>query len=172
MDTKIVCLFQYPKARTLQGYNCSERGHFSSSCPKRTLYCGRPEGRHDRAHRYRTVNGVYCTDILVNAGDTQTLVRKDLVADDNILDGKVTTRCVHRDITSYPLAVAKITIGGKDIITTAAVSSTLPTFVLLAWDVPELMDLVAVEQYTLKKRDALAVMTQLQQWQQQESLDQ
>jgi hypothetical protein len=94
---------------------------------------------------------VYCTDILVNAGATQTLVRKDLVADDNILDGKVTTRCVHGDIASYPLAVAKITIGGKDIITTAAVSNTLPTFVLLAWDVPELMDFVAVEQYTLKR---------------------
>jgi hypothetical protein len=94
---------------------------------------------------------VYCTDILVNAGAIQTLVCKDLIADNNILGGKVATHCIHGDIASYPLAVAKITIGGKDIITTAAVSNTLPTFVLLAWDVPELMDFVAVEQYTLKR---------------------
>ena len=33
-------------------------------------------------------------------------------------------------------------IGGKDIITTAAVSDTLPASVLLGWDVPELMNFV------------------------------
>ena len=56
-------------------YNCSEKGHYSSSCPKRTLYCGRTEDGadgQDRARRHGTVNGVYCTNILVDTGATQT----------------------------------------------------------------------------------------------------
>ena len=109
-----------PQTRDISGvrcYNCSEKGHYSSSCPKRTLYCGRAKDGadgQDRARRHGTVNGVYCTDILVDTGATQTLVRKDLVADDDILDGEVTIRCAHGDTASYPLAVVKITIGGKD----------------------------------------------------------
>ena len=41
-------------------------------------------------------------------------------------------------LSPYPLTVVKMTIGGRDIITTAAISNTLPTSVLLGWDVPEL----------------------------------
>ena len=155
-------------------FNCNEKAHFSSSCPKRSLYCGQPEGGadgQDRACRHGTVNGVYCTDILVDTGATQTLVRKDLVADDDILDGKVTIRCAHGDTAFYPLAVVKINVGGKDIITTASVSSTLPVSVLLGWDVPDLMDFVADGQSTRNKADALAVMTRRRRRQQQESRD-
>ena len=39
---------------------------------------------------------------------------------------------------AYPLAAIKISIDGRDIITTAAVSPTVPASVLLGWDVPEL----------------------------------
>ena len=65
-----------------------------------------------------TINGIYCTDILVDTGATQTLVHKDLVTDDDILDGEVTIGCAHGDTSSYPLAAININIGGKDIITT------------------------------------------------------
>ena len=148
---------------TVRCYNCNQRGHFSSSCPKRSLYCGRQDGGADgpdRARRHGTVNGIYCSDILVDTGATQTLVHKKLVTDDNILDGEVTIRCVHGDTASYPLAVVKISIGGKDIITTAAVSSTLPTSVLLRWDIPELMELFADDGPDTRRGegDALAVM--------------
>ena len=78
-------------------------------------------------------------------------MHKTLVTDDDILDGEVTVRCAHGDSVSYPLAVVKINIGGKDIITTAAVSNTLPASVLLGWDVPQLINMV--------KTEALAVMT-------------
>ena len=113
---------QPPHRKTLD--NCNERGHFSSSCPKRSLYCGRSEGGDgsDRARRQGTVNRVYCTDILVDTGAPQTLVRKDQVEGDDILDGEVTICCAHGDTTSYPLAVVKINLGGEDIVTTAAVS--------------------------------------------------
>ena len=144
---------------TVRCYNCNQRGHFSSSCPKRSLYCGRQDGGADgpdRARRHGTVNGIYCSDILVDTGATQTLVHKELVTDDDILDGEVTIRCAHGDTASYPLAVVKISI-----ITTAAVSSTLPTSVLLGWDIPELMELFADDGPDTRRGegDALAVMT-------------
>ena len=107
----------------------------------------------------------------MDTGATQTRVREDLVADDDILDGEVTIRCAHGDTASYPLTVVKISIGGKDIITTAAVSSTLPASVFLRWDVPKLMNFVVDERTTQGKADALAVMTRLRRRQQQETHD-
>ena len=153
-------------------YNCNERGHISSNCPKRSLFCGksrRATSEEDRACRRGTVNGVYCRDILLDTGATQTLVHKDLVTDDDVLDGEVTVRCAHNDTTSYPLAVIKVNIGGRDIITTAAVSSTLPASILLGWDVPDLLKLVKDEmpyQEKTTKEKALAVMTRSRQQQQ------
>ena len=155
-------------------YNCNERGHFASSCPKRSRYCGPPDGRgghEDRARRQGTMNGVYCTNILVDTRATQTLIHKDLVAKDDILDGEITIRCAHGDTASYPLAVVKIGVGGKDFITTAGVSSTLPASALLGWDIPELLELIA-DRRSAQTADALAVMTRLRRRKQQETLDQ
>ena len=96
----------------------------------------------------------------MDTGATQTLVHKELVADDDIVDGEVTICCAHGDTASYPPSVVKIYIGGKDIIATAAVSGTLPTSVLLEWDVPELMNFVT-DGPEHSGEDALAVMTRL-----------
>ena len=153
-------------------YNCNEKGHFSSSCPRRLLYCGRAKVQtkgEERVHRRGIVNGVYCTKILVDTGATQTLVRKDLISNDDILDGEVMIRCAHGDTVSYPLAVVKINIGGKDIITTAAVSSTLPASVLLGWDIPELTSFITDGQNDQRKADALAVMMRLRRVQQRKA---
>ena len=121
------------------------------------------------ARRQGTVNGVFCPDILVDTGATQTVVRKELVTDDDILDGEVTIQCAHGDTASYPLAVVKINIEGNDIITTAAVSSTLPASVLLGWDVPQLMNFVGKEspQSDGKEVEGALVVTRLQQTQPQ-----
>ena len=127
-------------------YNCNERGHYASSCPRRALYC-EPQNvtaqdsntGNNRARRGEIVNGVYCPDILVDTGATQTMVHKGLVTGDDILDGEVNIKCAHGDTVSYPLAVIKITMEGRDIITTAAVSETQPVSILLGWNVPELM---------------------------------
>ena len=152
-------------------FNCNEKGHYASSCSRRSMYCGQPEGEADRARRSGTINGTYCTDILVDTGTTQTLVHSGLVTNDDILDGEVTIRCAHGDTSSYPLAAVKINIGGKDIITTAGVSSTLPASALLGWDVPELLNFVADGQNPRNTADALAVMTRLRRRQQQEARD-
>ena len=95
------------------------------------MYCGQPEGGADRARRCRIINGMYCADILVDTGATQTLVHRRLVTEDDILDGEVTIRCAHGDTFSYLLAAVKINIRGKDIITTAGVSNMLPASALL-----------------------------------------
>ena len=152
-------------------FNWNELGHYASSCTKRSMYCGQPEGGADRARRHGTINGVYCADILVDTGATQTLVRKDLVTADDILNGEVTIRCAHGDTASYPLAAVKINIGGKDIIMTAGVSSTLPASALLGWEIPELLDFDADRGNVKNSADALAVMTRLRRRQQQEALD-
>ena len=69
---------------------------------------------------------------------TQGLLRHcRLVTDEDILDDKVTIKCAHGVTVAYPLAAVKINIAGKDIVTTAAVSKTLPASVLLGWDIPE-----------------------------------
>ena len=170
---------QTPRSSGAQGrdisavkcFNCNEKGHYASSCSRRSMYCGQPEGEADRARRSGTINGTYCTDILVDTGATQTLVHSGLVTNDDILDGEVTIRCAHGDTSSYPLAAVKINIGGKDIITTAGVSSTLPASALLGWDVPELLNFVANGQNPRNTADALAVMTRLRRRQQQEARD-
>lgn len=59
-----------------------------------------------------------------------------------MLDGEVTICCTHGETTSYPVAAIKITIGGKDIMTTTGISSTLPASALLDWDIPELLRFV------------------------------
>ena len=151
---------------TVRCYNCNERGHYASSCPRRSMYCGQPEGEADRARRRGIINGTYCADILVDTGATQTLVHRRLVTEDNILDGEVTIRCAHGDTSSYPLAAVKINIGGKDIITTAGVSNTLPASALLGWDVPELLNLVEGHD-TKNTANALAVVTRQRRKQQE-----
>ena len=99
---------QTPRSSGAQGrdisavkcFNCNEKGHYASSCSRRSMYCGQPEGEADRARRSGTINGTYCTDILVDTGATQTLVHSGLVTNDDILDGEVTIRCAHGDTSS------------------------------------------------------------------------
>ena len=147
-------------------YNCNERGHYASSCPRRALYCGQPDATEanldTRARRGGTVNGVYCTDILVDTGATHTLVHRRLVTNDDILDGEMRIRCAHGDTVAYSLAVIKVTMDGRDVITTAAVSDILPVSVLLGWNVPELMSYFTGDEQKrdLSSRQAFVVTRQ------------
>ena len=50
---------------SVQNVKCNERGHYSSSCPKRSLYCEQARQGipgHDKAYWHETVNWVYCPD--------------------------------------------------------------------------------------------------------------
>ena len=122
------------------------------------------------------MNGTYCPDILIDTGATQTLVHRRLVTEDDIVDAEVSIKCAHGDTVAYPLAAVKITIDGKDFITTAGVSSKLPASVLLGWDVPELMTyLTGIQQRKDTQAESAFVTTRSQaatQAQQQEHDDQ
>ena len=85
-------------------FSCNERGHYASSCPKWSLYCGEPVIAQDlqtvqgKARRQGTVNGTYCPDIFINMGATQTLVHKRLVTQEDLLDGEVQIKCAHSNM--------------------------------------------------------------------------
>ena len=59
-----------------------------------------------------------------------------------MVEGEVTIRCAHGDVVTYPLANAKIDVGGKSILVQAAVSDDLPAAALLGWDIPDFLQLV------------------------------
>ena len=76
---------------------------------------------------------------MLDTGCSQTMVHKDLVPQDKIVEGDaVTSRCAHRDTVLYPLTEIQLEIDGHPISIEEAVSETLPVDVLLETDVPEL----------------------------------
>ena len=147
-------------------FNCNEKGHIASKCPSKALYCAPQspdlEPRRCQASRVRrqgTVNGVYCRDILLDTGSTKTLVRKELVAEQDMLGGETAVCCAHGDVVKYPTATIKVCIGGEDIQVQAGVSDTLPAAALLGWDVAQLMSLMSGKK---DPEGALAVFTRSQ----------
>ena len=57
-----------------------------------------------------TVNGCPC-QILMDTGETQTLVNAEFVSLEDILDGSISVRCIHRDTINYPVAPIAVDIG-------------------------------------------------------------
>ena len=102
-------------------FSFNEKGHFATSCPNRSLYCieinrSTQCGRQERVYHSGIINGTFCTDIMVDNGASRTVVRRELVFQDDILDGEVTIQCAHGDVVSYPIAIVKITVGGHDLL--------------------------------------------------------
>ena len=96
-------------------------------------------------------------------------MRSNLVPPNCLVDGEVTIRCAHGDTVIYPLAEARICVGGRELTVLAAVSDTLPVSMLLGRDVPELMALLGKEPTKETKpqtdpvdHDILAVTTRAQ----------
>ena len=156
-------------------YTCHKRGHIAVNCPsKTTLYCDRGDasGRRDspdEVYRSGTVNGTPVQDLLLDTGAARTLVRSNLVPPNCLVNGEVTIRCAHGDTVIYPLAEARICVGGRELTVLAAVSDTLPVSMLLGRDVPELMALLGKEPTKETKpqtdpidHDVLAVTTRAQ----------
>lgn len=117
-------------------------------------------------YRSGTVEGTLVTDILLDTGCTRTLVRRELVPREKILDGEVAIRCAHGDTTRYKLAQVQVTVGEKQFQVEAGVSDTLPTSVLLGTDVPEMVGMLQDSHYTGaaggQLGEALAVETRAQ----------
>ena len=122
-------------------FNCKQRGHISYNCSERAGLCGLNGRGSRRLDGY--VGEVKVTEILLDTGCTQTMVRKDLILPEQLIEGEAATiRCVHGDNVLYPLAEVAIEVEGLDLTVRAAISETLPMSVLLGTDVPQLGQLL------------------------------
>ena len=84
-------------------------------------------------------------EVLLDTGSARTLVRKELVPEGKVLEGKtVVVRGVHGGSIRYPLAELEIAVGGRTMVVQAAVLGRLPIQLLLGRDVPELFSLLAI----------------------------
>ena len=79
------------------------------------------------------------TDILLDSGDSRTMLRLDLVLQGKLVAGEVLIKCAHGDHFKYPLADVCIEVGGKRIVARAAVARRLPVSAILGQDVPDVL---------------------------------
>ena len=135
-------------------FNCKRKGHYASECPQDAL-CGVGQIQSLQSkvfYQKGTVEGTDVSDIVLDTGCSQTLVRKELVPEDKITQEQaVTIRCAHGDLVLYPTAVVDLEVAGESLTVKVAVSSTLPMSVLLGTDVQLVADLIP--------ENALAVIT-------------
>ena len=141
-------------------FNCQKKGHFSYDCPSNALLCQEAAMRpRIETKRAGTVEGKPVDNLLLDTGCTRTLIRRELVSDEKMLEGRaVPIRCAHGDTVLYPLAMVSITVGGKELEVEAAVSDTLPMDALLGTDVSGFDSLLGQE----PTGEAMALMTRAQ----------
>ena len=85
------------------------------------------------------------SDVVLDTGCTQTMVREELVPENKRLEGEaVMLRCAHGDTVLYPLADVSMELDGVKLSVKAAVSDSLPVSVLLGTDTLELERLLRV----------------------------
>ena len=111
--------------------------------------------------RCGSVEGRAVTNIVLDTGCSKTLVWRDLVPEERLVEGEaVTIHCAHGDTVLYPVANLVIEVDGTPLQVDAAVLDTLPVAVLLGTDVPELGDLLGrptMQMKKLREADALVV---------------
>ena len=133
-------------------FNCDKRGHIALNCPEKALYCKRApkppifaSNRRRSFYRHGTVDGKAVSNILLDTGCSNTLIRRDLVPESSLLDSTIDVQCAHGDCMEYPLTELDIEANGKHFEVLAGVSEGLPTAVLLGEDVSGLQELLEQE---------------------------
>lgn len=153
------------KVQDLRCFNCGRKGHVAMRCPDRVLLCvNGSRGRWSRrvclegqgVSRKGVVEGCCVSDIVLDTGCSQMLVRQDLVPpEEKVLEGEVVTiRCAHEDEV-FSLAEVDVEVDGKLSGVEAAVS------VLLGTNAPELAGLLngVAGERVKQPEDVLVVMT-------------
>jgi len=135
-------------------FNCQEKGHLAVNCPNNALFCSERRVDYQGNSAVRAVctqglqgsgkvDGIPVKSVVLDTGCSRTLVRSDLVSQDNLLEGEVVAICcAHGDTVLYPLAKVHLEISDHNIDVEAAVSDSLPMPVLLGTDVPQVQDLI------------------------------
>ena len=110
----------------IKGFNCHRYGHMSMNCPdKANFYCGNRLGRS--VVRVGKVEGAVVSELVLDTGCSKTMVRRDLVPEENLLPGEaVTVLCAHGDAMLYPLAYVDMEMEGMQLRTKAVIAKELP----------------------------------------------
>ena len=100
--------------------------------------------------QWGVVSGVLVDDLLLDTVYSKTIVQRDLVGEEQWLEGELTTiQCAHGDTIAYPLAAIELEVQGKPVLVNAAVSDTLPQSVLVRTDVPGMLEMLQMKQKAL-----------------------
>ena len=107
---------------------------------------GRKERRRREVTRTGKIEGKTVDDILLDTGCSRTLIHKDHVPDEKLLEGEaIAIQCAHGDTVLYPMAELEVEIEGHLCQVQAAVADRLPYSMLLGIDVPLLRKLLTQE---------------------------
>lgn len=109
----------------IECFSCRQKGH-SSNCPQRALFCMKRRINHPGESKIRlqqvkkvtpgvikpgAVEGKPVKNILLDTGCSRTMVKRELVPEENILQGEaVAIRCAHGDTVLVPISAGT----GKD----------------------------------------------------------
>ena len=149
------------KFKDMTCWKCFQKGHIAANCPgAKVMFCEGVQRRkrrsYPRAVRPGLVEGASVGDIMLDTGSNRTLIRKDLVPVQKLVEGEIPIRCAHGDIITYPIAEVEIEIGGRHYMMEAGVVDGLPVSVILGWDNPDLEDLL--QHSTEPKQEAVDVL--------------
>ena len=152
---------QGTREKEITCYNCHHKGHVSSKCPNNAMFCtSKPDIKENGLMKAGTVEGQQVSKILLDTGCSRTMVRRELVPPEKLLEGEaVTIRCAHGDMVLYPLAKIGMEVNGKHLEMEVAVSDTLPVDVLLGTDAQELPVLLGELPRAQEPQVAMVVVT-------------
>ena len=110
------------------------------------------------------MNDRWVKDIVLDTGAAKTMIRGDLVTEEDMVGSSIIVKCAHGDEVAYPVARVKIVVEGVTYTLDVAVSDSLPVSVLLGRDVPDLVNIGKTKRKfsCVGVRDVMAATTRAQ----------
>eukprot|EP00731_Ephydatia_muelleri_P007554 Em0003g1802a len=138
-----------PSRKGPRCYSCHKFGHIASKCPSSAVMYGGAKYAHKRPAKSSSttvirsgwVNDRWVKDIVLDTGAAKTMIRGDLVTEEDMVGSSIIVKCAHGDEIAYPVARVKIVVEGVTYTLDVAVSDSLPVSVLLGRDVPDLVNI-------------------------------
>ena len=110
------------------------------------MFCNTVQKRRCRSYPRAVwpglVEGVPVSDIMLDTVSYRTLIRRDLVPAQKLVEGEIPVCCAHSDIITYSVPEVESEIDGRHYMAETGVVDGLSVSVLLGWDNPDLEDLL------------------------------